>query len=840
MRRKKIIAIIAGTILIIYSLIGFIAVPLILESILPDKLSEALNRPVSINNIRLNPFALTAAVEGLNIKDKNPAAPFVSFDELFVNIQTMSLLKLGLVVKEVRLAKPHIHLARTSETEFNFSDLIPEKKPEPKPKPKTEDPETDKKPFRFAISNIAIIDGNISLEDEPVQKQHVFSAINLTLPHISNFDPHVDKYANPLLTGDFNQAGISINVNTKPFHDTLETIVTLSFSGIAIPHYFAYVPENMVGFEIHKGQLNVDARISYLQNNDQSEVTLQGAIGLTDLEISEKNGNELFTLPGLQIDVAPSRPLEQQLTLASVKIQSPELSISRNPDGIINLTTLGPKPPETAEASEDMQEESIEEKSGPEENVLEENTPEKPFQLEISDFLLDSGKIIFTDYAVKKPADSPVELTVDDLLIKLSEFSNAPDKTAEYDIHALINKEADISTTGQLGVTPLLVETDFSLADLKLAWGQPYLPETIRLVIADGKFSTSGHAAVNTTAEGEIKTTVTGKAAINEFESVDPDRKEPFVSWNTFSFDGIDVSTHPLAITTDKILLKDFKNQLIVFNDGATNLDKIFIKSEPEADADQKPSEPETPENQEKTSVVPVKIGEVLLDNFDFKFIDKNIKPHFSTRLNLSALRVTGLTSEDFKAAALKAEGKIDEYAPIKIEGSLNPLKKDLFLDITYSLTNMELSPLSPYTGKYIGRTIEKGKFTTDVKYKIDKKEISAQNRVLLDQFTLGQKVDSEDALNLPVGLALSLLKDRNGQINVTLPISGRTDDPDFGFGKPLLNAIKNLVVKAATSPFDLSAPLSAAAKNSGTSNLRQQQRKSMMSAQKSWMPLRN
>jgi hypothetical protein len=331
-------------------------------------------------------------------------------------------------------------------------------------------------------------------------------------------------------------------------------------------------------------------------------------------------------------------------------------------------------------------------------------------------------------------------------------------------------------------------------------------------VIADGKFAASGHAAVHTSTEGEISTTITGKAAINEFHSIDSDQKETFILWNTFSFDGIDVSTNPLKINTDKILLKGFKNQFIVFNDRTSNLDKIFVKSEPVPDADPKSSEPtsepiskpDTPENQEKTEVVPIRIGEVLLDNFDFKFIDKNIEPHFSTRLNLSELRLTGLTSEDFKAADLKAEGKIDGYAPIKIEGSLNPLKEDLFLDITYSLTNMELSPLSPYTGKYIGRAIQKGKLSTDVVYKIDKKEINAQNRVLLDQFTLGQTVDSPDALNLPVGLAISLLKDRNGQINVDLPISGRTDDPDFGFGKPLLNALTNLLVKAATSPFDL------------------------------------
>ncbi|MDA3896366.1 MAG: DUF748 domain-containing protein [Desulfobacteraceae bacterium] len=828
MSRKKKVTITIAVCLTLYSLVGFVVIPLILESILPKKLSEALNRPVTIENIRFNPFALTAAVEGLDIKAKNATEPFVSFDELFVNIQTMSLFKLGLVVKEVRLQKPDIRLARISDAEFNFSDLIPEKKPEQKQESKPEGQKADKKPFQFSISNIAVIDGNISFWDEPVQKKHTISPVNFNLPNISNFEKDIDTYSKPLLTGNLNHAGVSIDVDTKPFHGTLETIANLSLSGLEIPYYFAYLPDNMVGFEITNGSLSIDTQVSFRQNNDQSEVTVEGTIGLVDLELLEKNGSKLFALPGLQIDIAPSRPMEQQLTLASVRIQSPELSVFRNPDGIINLTTLGPKPTEKSDVSKEAPREKPTEK--PEdistefaltEPTPDETAPETPFILAIDSFLLDAGTILFSDSAAtpsaaKDPDAGPVEMSIDNLVIKLTEFSNEPGKIAKYDIHAKINKDADIRANGQLGLTPLSVESDFSLADLKLAWGQPYLPETIQLVIADGKFVTSGHAAVQTTPEGKMATTITGKAAINEFSSIDPAQKETFISWNTFSLDGIDISINPLKINTDKILLKDFKNQFIVFNDGTSNLNKIFIKSKPKTDAVQEPSEAETsePQNkkqdqkQDKKPVIPIQIGEVLLDNFDFKFFDKNIEPHFSTRLNLSELRITGLTSEDFKAASLKAEGKIDEYAPIKIEGSINPLKEDLFLDVTYSLSNMELSPLSPYTGKFIGRMIEKGKLSTNVAYKIDKKEIMAQNQVLLDQFTLGQNVDSPDALNLPVGLAIALLKDRNGQINVDLPVSGRTDDPDFGFGKPILNALQNLLVKAATSPFDLVSSL--------------------------------
>lgn len=838
MSRKKKLAIIAGSILILYSLIGFVVVPLILEYLLPGKLSEALDRPVTIENIRLNPFSLTVEVDGVNIKDKNGADPFVSFDSLFVNIQTLSLFKPGLVAKEIRLENPDIRIVRTAETEFNFSDLISENKSEPEPESetKTETPE-DGEPFRFSISNIDIADGNITFQDEVVGTTHALSAINFNLPQISNFENQRNTYSKPLLTGDVNQAKVAIDAETKPFLDTMETTVHLSFSGVSIPHYFIYVPENTVGFKINHGRIDVDVRLSFKKipdgkNLSQNDMTVHGTLGLAGLQIIENSGNTLLKLPDLTIDVAPSRPLEKELTLASVKIQSPELSVIRNPEGVINLTTLGPKSDKTkndkAENGKPGTPTKALVKTSPK-AASEQTAPKDPFILTIEKFLLDAGTVLFSDFAAASsfPDGNPVQMSVDDLTIKLSDFTTAAEKTATYDIGAMINKQAAISADGRLGITPLQIESDFNLKDVKLAWGQPYIPDTIALVITDGKFAASGHAAVRTLENGEIRTTVTGKAAVNEFNSTGAAENEAFISWNIFSVDGIDVSVNPLKINTDRILLKDFKNRVIIFDNGESNIGKIFTASASETSSDQEAPEPDAAETQANDSdtkdpkakdlktknmaetqqsspVIPVSIGEMVGENLEFDFIDKNISPRFSTRLNLSELRVTGLTSEDFKAADLTAQGTLNNHAPIKINGKLNPLRENLYLDVTYRMKNMELSPLSPYTGKYIGRTIEKGKLVIDVDYKIEDKVVSARNHLLLDQFSLGRQVESPEALNLPVGLAVALLKDRNGRINVDLPISGRTDDPSFGIGKPLLNALKNLIVKAAASPFAL------------------------------------
>jgi hypothetical protein len=142
----------------------------------------------------------------------------------------------------------------------------------------------------------------------------------------------------------------------------------------------------------------------------------------------------------------------------------------------------------------------------------------------------------------------------------------------------------------------------------------------------------------------------------------------------------------------------------------------------------------------------------------------------------------------------------------VDVIGKINPLQENLFADMAFKLSDMELSPLTPYSGKYIGNAIGKGKLSLDVKCLIEKKALKADDKIVFDQLTLGQAVESPDSLNLPVGLAISLLKDRNGQINLDVPVSGQLDDPEFSFGGVILQTLINISKRAATSPFTLIA----------------------------------
>ncbi|HOR33075.1 MAG TPA: DUF748 domain-containing protein, partial [Syntrophales bacterium] len=178
--------------------------------------------------------------------------------------------------------------------------------------------------------------------------------------------------------------------------------------------------------------------------------------------------------------------------------------------------------------------------------------------------------------------------------------------------------------------------------------------------------------------------------------------------------------------------------------------------------------------------------------------------PNYSATLTELTGRVTGVTSIVKKPADVDLRGKIGRYIPVEIAGKVHPFKDNLFVDLKASLKDFNLSPLTPYSGTYAGYKIEKGSLSFDLNYHIADKKLDAENRVVIDQLTLGDRVESPRATKLPVGLAVTLLRDAEGKINLDIPVTGRIDDPEFSVWRIVLQVIVNLLTKVATAPFAL------------------------------------
>ena len=256
----------------------------------------------------------------------------------------------------------------------------------------------------------------------------------------------------------------------------------------------------------------------------------------------------------------------------------------------------------------------------------------------------------------------------------------------------------------------------------------------------------------------------------------------------------------PTTVSIREVGLQEPMAHLVVSPDGGLNIGRLVVVAPPSARAEEKPMEPQ----KAKSPPVPITIGMVKLTKAAATFRDNSVQPSVQTGIfNLNGT-IKGLSSKQLARADVDLSGRVGKGASLKIAGTINPLSDDAFTDLTISLGGMDLTAEGPYSRKYVGYGLSKGKLSLDLKYKISQKLLEAENRVVVDQLTFGEKVDSPDATSLPVMLAVALLKDRQGRIDIDLPIRGDLKDPDFKYGKAVISVLLNLLTKIVASPFTL------------------------------------
>jgi hypothetical protein len=278
-----------------------------------------------------------------------------------------------------------------------------------------------------------------------------------------------------------------------------------------------------------------------------------------------------------------------------------------------------------------------------------------------------------------------------------------------------------------------------------------------------------------------------------------------FVKWDALNVSGIDLGLQPNHLQVQEVKWRGLQTSVIIGPDHRPNLTTIL--PEKAAGAPATPAAAVAPASTAapaKAGEFPVQLGALVLDNAAFHFADESMKPHATFDVQEFGGTVKGLSSQEQSTATVDLRGKVDAASPFSVSGKVNPLARDLQLDLAVAFTNTDLTAFTTYLEKYAGHPLNKGKLTMGLHYDINQKQLKAENKFLIDHFTLGPRNASTNATHLPVKLAVALLKDRNGQIDLDIPLTGRTDDPQFKIAPVVFKVVVNLIVKAATSPFSL------------------------------------
>ena len=335
--KKPIIA--ASVVVLLYTLVGFFALPAIIGSVLPEKLSAALNRPVSLGKVRVNPFALSVTLQDLRVSEPG-GAPFAGFQRFYANLQVSSLLRWAAVLREVRLEGFEATVVRTDERRFNFSDLIPE----PGAAPADAAPE-DGGPPRFAVHEIFVTGARIGFDDRFAYSRHRVEGLDLKAADLSSLPVGTGKEASIDFQATVDGASVSITAKANPFAPGRSVSAGIGIENLAIPRYLAYLPVKPAAV-IETALLGAALQVDFTgSETGANSMVLSGPVRLTNVKILDRRGRTMLQVPEIAVQIGKSDLLSPALTVDETRITRPGAMIVRDRDGGVNLLDVVPASP---------------------------------------------------------------------------------------------------------------------------------------------------------------------------------------------------------------------------------------------------------------------------------------------------------------------------------------------------------------------------------------------------------------------------------------------------------------------------------------------------------------
>lgn len=387
------------------------------------------------------------------------------------------------------------------------------------------------------------------------------------------------------------------------------------------------------------------------------------------------------------------------------------------------------------------------------------------------------------------------------------------------DLRTQAQGKGQVNFQGEVRPQPLSVQGQVGLSGVDLRVLQSYLDPHLNIHIAGARAQAAGRLNLQDDARRGLSVRYQGRVGLSDLRLQDRVNEADFVSCRSLSLDGTDLAWANGQVNANlgRIALNQFYGRVIINPDGQLNLASIASREagaqpqslttpQPAASAPAAPAPVASAPAAKSAPAAPMKLRwqGIKLSKGRVDFTDNYIKPNYSADLTRIEGSISAVASDKPEPATVDVSGAVDDGAPLKITGQLHPLGPRLFTDIQGSAKGIELTRLTPYAARYAGYAIEKGSLSMTVHYKIDGGKLEASNQIFLDQLTFGEKVDSPDATKLPVLFAVALLKNRHGEIDINLPISGSLDDPQFSVGGIIWRVIVNLITKAVMAPFSL------------------------------------
>jgi hypothetical protein len=794
---------VVATLVILFTLIGFFVVPPIARSQLEKRLSAQLGRQVKVERLKMNPYSASVTLENFSILEADKTTPFVGWRRVYVNADPLLSWK-EWVVKEIVVEGFQSRVAVNADQSFNFSDILARLTPPASKDAMLPPPEKPAKPPRSVrIGSLRVADARVDFSDQSRAKPFATTVGPLTFA-LTEFRT-VSQTGAPYRFEAVTESGeklawagtLQAEPPTSKGEFSLENIVLAKYS----PYYADRVQADLVD-----GKLSVKGRYEVsMAEGKRVAVLRDGALQLRGIKVLERANQETaIELPMLDVSGIQADATTQKASVELVAVTGGQIRARREKDGAINLLNMLQAPADVAKPVA-MTPTAVPSQPAP---------AVKP-DVTIGEVAVKEFRIEVADHAAPRPA----QLAVNDLQVSIRNLSLA--EGAQMPLQVAFNwaPQGAVRLDGTVALSPMKADLTLDVAALDLLSLSPYLEQFANVRLTQGVLTTGLIIEASDVENDPPTATVVGGLKLEKFGLVDETRNEELAGFGDLTLSGMRLSTAPeLAIALDEVNVRAPFARVVMGKDNTLNVASIVRSAPPAAalavdDGPKGTKEVITAKEQSTGSAAPatvpvmqpkIEIGKIVINEGDFRFADRSVEPNVNMAVNKFGGTIAGLSSTNPAKADLDLKAMVDGAGPIAIAGKIDPLGATPSFDLKVDFKNVDLVPLSPYSGKFAGYQLARGKLLLDVKVNVDGNKINSANVITLNQFTFGSQVKSPDATSLPVRLGVALLKDMEGKIVIDVPVQGSTDDPNFKVGKVIGRVIVNLLTKVAVSPFAL------------------------------------
>ena len=397
-------------------------------------------------------------------------------------------------------------------------------------------------------------------------------------------------------------------------------------------------------------------------------------------------------------------------------------------------------------------------------------------------------------------AGTGIKGNLQDARLSLHNVSNDMKQALPFELGVGLREGGLLTANGKFVPGTGAVDAQLNLKQLTLAPVQPLLAQHVKLKLAGGSLSGSGRLTTGGGAPKAPKVRYEGGVDIAGLVLNETDGKR-FASWKSVRADKLTASVAPDFVDIPELRVVEPNAQLIIENDRSLNAQRLLVKA-PEPATAPSAAAPVATATPAADAAFPVRVRRVRLQNAKLDFADLSLRPQFAAKIYELNGVVTGLSTKRDARSQIELDGRIDEFGLARVRGQLNPFAPTDNTDLNVVFKNVDMVSASPYTMKFAGYKVAEGKISLDLQYKVRNRQLDGTNQIVLDKLTLGERIDSPDALKLPLELALAILKDSDGRIDLGLPVSGDMNDPQFSYGALIWKALGNVLTKIVTAPF--------------------------------------